>query len=218
MSKSTLKIFSSCSDPLGAFDFEGLTSKPIQEAAEAVRAALSALEGAEESVFHSRMRVLRVARQLELWKLDLDPEVDQPFATMRRWIQALWPKSYRYCVDAWEMEEALEELPMGELVEITGANLKVLKETSPNVRRKKAVLAAAKERTQDSLKEYLTERHDQHFEPVRLMPKAGSEKFEVAVSMVMTVEECNRAEAMEKIATLIVQEYAAAYEHCEKTA
>ena len=214
-----MKIFSSDVEAITAFDWSGLTSQPVEIAALAVKQALGALEGAEESVFHSRMQVLRVARKLELWKLDLDPDVGQPFVTMKRWIQALWPKSYRYAVDAWETEEALDDLPMDDLREITGANLKVLRQVSSGVRGKKSVLKAAKAMTKEQFESELTSKYDQHIEPVRLMPKAGAEKFETAVDMVETVEECNRAEAMEKIADLIISEYAAQYEHAkEKTA
>ena len=50
------------------------------------------------------------------------------------------------------------------------------------------------------------------------MPKVSAVKFEEAVTMVETVEECNRAEALEKIAELIICEYAVAYEYKEHTA
>ena len=208
-----MKTFSSDVEAVGAIDWEGMAKQPIEYAALAVRQALSALEGSEEMVFHSRMRVLRVARELELWKLDLDPDVDQPFVSEKRWIQSLWPKSYRYAIEAWETEEALADLPMAELTEITGANLKVLKQVSPGVRKKKAVLTAAKGMTQETLIKHLAEKYDQHTEPVRLMPKPDSEEFEKAVEMVMAVEECTRAEALKKIADLIISEYAAAFEH-----
>jgi hypothetical protein len=208
-----MKNFSPEVEAVGAFDWEGLTSQPIAYAQLAVRQALDALEGSEENIFHSRMRVLRVARQLELWKLDLDPEFGVPFTDEKRWIHALWPKSYRYCSDAAEMEEELKEVPMDDLAEITGANLKVLKETSGNVRNKKSVLDAAKGMTQENLKAHLTSNYDQHFEPIRLMPKVGAVKFEEAVGMVEAVEECDRAAALEKIADFIIAEYAVQFEH-----
>ena len=208
-----MKSFSDDIEAVGAFDWDGLVSKPIQEAALAVKQALCALEGAEGTIFHSRMRILRIARTLKLWTLDIDPEVGQPFMTERRWIQALWPKSYRYCLDAWETEEALEEVPMTALAEITGANLKVLREVSSGVRKKPSVLKAAREMTKDQLIELVTTKHGQHIEPVRVMPKVDVAKFEHAVEMVMAVEECNRAEALTKIAELIEQEYLVPYEH-----
>ena len=211
-------LFTEGSEALGAFDIEGLKERPIQEAALAVKQILGVLEGSEERVFHCRMRVLRVARQLELWKLDTDPDVGEKFVTMKRWIQALWPKSYRYAVDAWETEEALADLPMKDLTEITGANLRVLRQVSSGVRSKKAVLKAAKGMTKEQFETELTNNYGQHIEPVRVMPKVDAAEFERALLMVEAVEECNRAEALKKIATLIIQEYAAAYEHCEKTA
>ena len=214
-----MKTFSDDIEAVGTIDWEGMDSQPLEYVALAVKQAMEAMDGAEESVFHNRMQVLRVARKLELWKLDLDPDVGQPFVTMKRWIQALWPKSYRYAVDAWETEEALDDLPMDELTAVTGANLKVLRQVGSGVRAKKAVLKAAREMTKDQFEAHLTEKYGQHLEPVRIMPKAGSDKFDLAIEMVEAVEECNRAEAMEKIADLIISEYAAQYEHAkEKTA
>ena len=208
-----MKSFSDDIDRVRAVDWNGMGSHPIEYVALACKQSLSVLEGSEETIYHARMQVLRVARQREVWKLDLDPELDQPFMTMRRWIQAFWPKSYRYCLDAWETEEALEEVPMTALAEITGANLKVLREVSSGVRKKPSVLKAAREMTKDQLIELVTTKHGQHIEPVRVMPKVDVAKFEHAVEMVMAVEECNRAEALTKIAELIEQEYLVPYEH-----
>ena len=211
-----MKTFSDDIEAVGTIDWEGMDSQPLAYAALAVKQAMQAMDGAEESVFHNRMRVLRVARKLELWKLDLDPDVDRPFVDPRRWVKHLWPRSYRYCAEAWDTEEDLGEFPMNVLQDITGANLKVLRQVSSNVRGK--VLKAAKEMTKDQFTEHLTTKYDQHIEPVRVMPKAGSEKFEEAIVMVEVVEECNRAEALEKIAELIIGEYAVAYDRKEKSA
>jgi hypothetical protein len=207
-----MKTFSETLDSITAFDWEGMAKQPIEYAALAVRQALSALEGSEETVFHNRMRVLRVARHLELWKLDLDPEVDQPFVSMKRWIQTLWPKSYRYCVDAWETEEALDDLPMAELTEVTGANLKVLRQVSSGVRSKGAVLKAAREMTKDRFEAVLTKDYGQHFEKVVLMPPVCVDEWDAVVEMVMLAEDCSRPKAIEKIIDLVKSEYAARYE------
>ena len=211
-----MKTFSDDIEAVSSIDWEGMDSQPLAYAALAVKQAMQAMDGAEESVFHNRMRVLRVARKLELWKLDLDPDVDRSFVDPKRWVKHLWPKSYRYCAEAWDTEEDLGELPMNVLQDITGANLKVLRQVSSNVRGK--VLKAAKEMTKDQFAEHLTKDYHQHIEPVRVMPKAGSEKFEEAIVMVEVVEDCNRAEALEKIAELIIGEYAVAYDRKEKSA
>ena len=214
-----MKTFSDDIEAVGTIDWEGMDSQPLEYVALAVKQAMEAMDGAEESVFHNRMRVLRVARKLETWKLDIDPDVDRPFVDPRRWVKHLWPRSYRYCAEAWDTEEDLGELPMSVLQDITGANLKVLRQVGSGVRAKKAVLKAAREMTKDQFEAHLTEKYGQHLEPVRIMPKAGSDKFDLAIEMVEAVEECNRAEAMEKIADLIISEYAAQYEHAkEKTA
>jgi hypothetical protein len=208
-----MKTFSDDTEAVGAIDWEGMDTQPLEYVMLAVKQAMGAMDGAEESVYHNRMRVLRVARKLELWKRDLDPEVDRPFETMKRWIQALWPKSYGYSKDAWETEEELGEFPMNVLQDITRANLKVLRMVSSGVRGK--VLTAAREMTKNQFEAHVSEKYDQHIEPIQVMPKVSAVKFEEAVTMVEAVEECNRAEALEKIAELIIGEYAAAYEHKE---
>ena len=192
-----------------------MTSRPIEEAALAVKQALSRLEGAEERIFHARMRVLRAARELKLWTLDLDPELGVPFVRMERWIRALWPQSFRYAKDALETEEALASVPMETLTQITGANLKVLADEglSSNLRSNPAVLEAAKDRTKESFVEYLNGQHGQHIEPIRLMPKVDTARFDAALEMVMVVEDCNRGEALVAIAGLVEQEYLVRYEH-----
>jgi hypothetical protein len=214
--RETMKTFSDDIEAVGAIDWEGMDTQPLEYVALAVKQAMQAMDGAEESVFHNRMRVLRVARKLETWKLDLDPDVDRPFVDPKRWVKHLWPKSYRYCAEAWETEEELGEFPMNVLQDITGANLKVLRQVSSGVRGK--VLNAAREMTKDQFEAHLSEKYDQHIEPIQVMPKVSAVKFEEAVTMVETVEECNRAEALEKIAELIICEYAVAYEHKEHTA
>ncbi len=214
------KTFSETIEAVGRFDWEGLASQPVEYAQRAVKQALARLNGAEESIFHHRMRVLRIARQMELFKLDTDPEVGQPFVTIKRWIQSLWPESYRYCKDAWETEEALAAVPMEKLTQITGANLKVLADEglSSGLATNADVLKAATERTKDSFVEYLNSQHGQHLEPVRLMPKVDAGEFERAVEMVQAVEECNRGEALCKIASLIIAEYAVPFERLQGAA
>jgi hypothetical protein len=90
--------------------------------------------------------------------------------------------------------------------------LKVLRDVSTNVRKKSAVLKAAREMTVDAFKGYLTQKHDQHLEPVTILPKVDSQRFDNALEMVMAVEKCNRAEALIKVAELVEQEYLVPFE------
>jgi hypothetical protein len=101
---------------------------------------------------------------------------------------------------------------MAELTEVTGANLKVLRQVSSGVRGKGAVLKAAREMTKDRFEAVLTKDYGQHFEKVVLMPPVGVDEWEAVVEMVMLAEDCSRPKAMEKIIDLVKSEYAARYE------
>lgn len=201
-----MKSFSTDIQAASQFDWENL-SEPSPVADLAIQQALGALDGAEESIFHSRMRVLRAARKIKTWERCIDPEYGVPFTSMENWIKSTWPKSYRYAKDAWETEEALSELPMEKLAEVSGANLKVLKEVSTSVRKKPAVLKAAREMTADAFKGYLSQQHQQHIEPVRLMPKTDAAEFESSLNRVILAHECTRAEALVVVSKLINENY-----------
>ena len=204
----TSEIFSDQLSLATAFDWDILT-KPSPEADLAVLQALSAMDGAEELIFHSRMRVLRAARKLRTWERCMDPEVDRPFASMEVWIKRTWPKSYRYAKDAWETEAALDAVPMDDLKAISGANLKVLADEglSSGLRSKPEVLEAAKNLTKEGFVGYLNQTHQQHIEPIRVMPKVASDRFEVSFARLMERHECNRAEGFEVLADLIDENY-----------
>ena len=210
----TSEIFSDQLSLATAFDWDILT-KPSPEADLAVLQALSAMDGAEELIFHSRMRVLRAARKLRTWERCMDPEVDRPFASMEVWIKRTWPKSYRYAKDAWETEAALDAVPMDDLKAISGANLKVLADEglSSGLRSKPEVLEAAKNLTKEGFVGYLNQTHQQHIQKPVLMPKEDLEEFEAAIEMAMVCEECqSRSEAIKAISVAYIQENAVNYE------
>ena len=203
-----MKIFSPDVEAVRDFDWEHI-SGPLHVADLAIKQALGALDGSEEYIFHSRMRVLRAARKLRTWERCMDPEVDRPFASMEVWIKRTWPKSYRYAKDAWETEEALDAVPMDDLKAISGANLKVLADEglSSGLRSKPEVLEAAKNLTKEGFVGYLNQTHQQHIEPIRVMPKVASDRFEASFARLMERHECNRAEGFEVLADLIDENY-----------
>ena len=203
-----MKIFSPDVEAVRDFDWEHI-SGPLHVADLAIKQALGALDGSEEYIFHSRMRVLRAARKLRTWERCMDPEVDRPFASMEVWIKRTWPKSYRYAKDAWETEAALDAVPMDDLKAISGANLKVLADEglSSGLRSKPEVLEAAKNLTKEGFVGYLNQTHQQHIEPIRVMPKAASDRFEASFARLMERHECNRAEGFEVLADLIDENY-----------
>jgi hypothetical protein len=210
------------SEALGSVDWAGLTRKPKEEAEEAINAILGQWEGVEDRIYTARMRLFREIRErkLEPWLRRTDPDVGEPFQSCDRWLKSAFPRQWGYCHDAMRTEEPLSDVPMEVIAEISVANLKVLadKGLSSNLRKNKSVLKAAKEKTKEGFIEFLNTKHDQHIEPTKMMPKVGVDKFEEAVAMVEAVEECDRAAALEKIAELIIGEYAVAYEHRKEQA
>ena len=195
------------------FDWDGLLRQAPEIALLAVKQAVLALRGAEERVLHTRMRIIRVVRLMELWKRDVDPEYDQFFASLERWIEVTWADGPRYAKKAWQIEEELAEIPMKTLTGITGANLGVLRETSSNVRVKPEVLRAAREMTQEQLKAHLTSNEGQHFEPIHLVPKHNADELEAVIELVMLAEDYTRPQAIETICDLVKSEYAVKAEH-----
>ena len=45
------------------------------------------------------------------------------------------------------------------------------------------------------------------------MPKAGGDKFDLGLEMIMLCDDLNRSEALEKMGELAISEYAVAFEH-----
>lgn len=195
-----------------AFDWEGLSELPVWEARLAAAQALRSLEGIEETVFHLRMRIFRVVRRLELWRDEIDPEVGQPFASMRRWIMVLFPRAWRYAKDAWEAEEANDAVPISDLTAMSAANVKVLAQVSSNLRTMPDVIQAAKTLTKDGFLEVLNRDHHQHLEPVTVIPKADSQRFEEALRFSIWRGASNRAEAVLDLAESYIDDFRTQYE------
>ena len=209
------ETFSSNIEAAINFDWSGLATWPVEYVQLAVKQSLCVLEGSEETIFHARMRVLRVARQLELYKLDIDPEWGQPFTEMGPWIQRLWPKSWRYCKDAMKTEEPLKDVPMETLSQISGANLKVLADEglSSGLRTAPDVIEAAKTLTKDKLIDWFNEEKGQNIQKPALMPKLDVDEFEAAIEMARVCDGCeSRAESIKAIAISYIQDHAVEYE------
>jgi hypothetical protein len=220
MSATMKNIFSDLDAAL-SFDYDQLSEYDPEIALLAVHQAVRALRGAEERVLHTRMRIIRAVRLLGLWKLDRDEEVGQPFASLDRWVKVTWGEGFRYAKEAWQTEEALADVPMEALAQITGANLKVLadKGLSSNLRTAPDVIEAAKCRTKDNFLEYLNNQHHQHIPKPTLMPKEDIDEFEAAIEMARVCEHCtSRAEAIKAVSVSYIQDHAVEFERLRETA
>jgi hypothetical protein len=196
-------------------DWEALPSQPIEVVRLAVDTGMRDLDGAEETIFHLRIRILRAARKVRLWEQYVDPDTGQPFTDPKRWIQVRWPRSWRYCKDAMDTEEPLKDLPIETITQITGANLKVLAHEglSSNLRTMPAVLEAAKKKTKDGLIDYLNQNHQQHIGKVTVTERGASAKMDEAIMIAKVIYDCKTdGEAQEAIAAEFVDEHAVEYE------
>jgi hypothetical protein len=197
------------------YDWLNLSDRPLDEALIALQQGLQAVDGIEETALHLRMRIFRAVRKGKLWEKFIDPEVGEPFVDPRRWVKWICPKSTSYALKAWDREEALQDIPMTHLAHISGANIDVLKEVSTSVRKKPAVLKAAREMTADGLRAHLTAKEGQHLAGKMVLVEDLDEKeFNVACEMARVCEDCQtRAQQRKALAVGYIQEHAVEYEH-----
>jgi|HubBroStandDraft_1064217.scaffolds.fasta_scaffold274206_2 hypothetical protein len=203
-----------------AYEWSELPNQPVEAAVLALQSAALALDGLPDTLFHTMLQIVRASRRMEAWKHFIDPDVDLPFVDGRKWFKGLFPRSQSYALKAWDREETLKAVPMESLKGTTQAVIDVLADDrlSSNLRTNPDVLKAAQNLSKDGFISYLNQTHQQHIEPVRVMPKVDAAQFDLAVAMVMAVDDLTRSEALLKIASMVIAEYAVAYEHLERTA
>jgi hypothetical protein len=183
---------------------------------------LRSLDGVEKQVFAMRGMAALLVEERELYRFVVDEEVGDFYQSFDRYLKREFPCSWSYIRDALRAVKELKDMPFADLLEIKRCNIEKLKEVSSSVRLLPEVIQAAKTLPEKQFVEKMNKEHSQHLEvkqPVVMVASPDAAKFDHAVEMVMTVEECNRDEALLKIAELIEQEYSVPYEHLkEKTA
>jgi hypothetical protein len=209
--------------PLRSPDWLALRVMPEQSAAEALRAILTALQGIEERAYAIRGRALLMIEQRELYKLDTDPEIGQPFVSMNRWLLVMHEKHYRSYRDALSAAKELNEIPFEDFALMPRANIKQLEGCSSSIRTKPDVIEAAKTMPEKQfVKEVLNQKYNQHLEvrqPVVMAESAVSEKIDQAVEMAIALYGCkSRGEALEAIAVDFLQSHSAEVERLEDEA
>jgi hypothetical protein len=105
-----------------------------------------------------------LVEERELWTQFIDPEVDQPYKSMDRWIKTVCPKSWSYCYDALRTVKECRAIPFEDLLQIKRCNLETLKKASSNIRVKPKVIEAAKTQTEAQFAQTLSRDHGQHIE------------------------------------------------------
>ena len=172
MTKSAISQFS-----ITAPDLTRYLSDPPDSAAAALKAILKSLEGAEDSIFQTRMVALRIISERELWRLDTDPEYGVPFKSMHRWIQCTFPRT-RYALEANSTQQALVGVKIEDLAEMKRCTAVLLadKGVSDSCRRDPAIIEAAKTASESEFREKLNKTHGQHlerFETLKLTYPSG---------------------------------------------
>ena len=202
--------------PIRTPDWITIKCQSNETAGASLTAILKSLDGVEKQVFALRGYAMLQVETRELYRWVMDEEVGDYYTSFDRWMKQELPNSWGYCRDALRTVKELKETPFEDLLQIKRCNLEQLKKVSSNVRLLPEVVAAAKTLPEKQFVAKLNSEHQQHLEtaaPVVMAPAADVEKFEHSVEMVMAVEECDRAQALAKIAELIEQEYQVPYDH-----
>ena len=199
-------------------DWLALRIQPPEQAATSLRALLAAYDGAEEKIFALRGWALRIIKERDLFRFDVDVEHDRPIASMDRWIECMYgEKKGRYYKESLAAAENLNGVSFEDFAAMPRCNIKQLEGCSSNVRVMPEVIEAAKTMPEKQfVKEVLNERFHQAREvkqPVIMASRSVSTVIDQAIEMAIALEGCqSREEALEAIAAYFVMGCHANYE------
>ena len=163
--------------------------KAILSAAEAILGeAETRLETFRERIFNIRMVAFRIVSDRELWKMDIDPEYGVPFKSMPRWMATLYPeeKGLRYAQLAQATQKALPEASIVDLGQLKQCNAVLLAKeyVSPNCRKDKALIEAAKTESASQFKTRLNMEHAQALEEMKTLAfELSASDYEIALKI-----------------------------------
>ena len=157
-------------------DWLALKTGPAEGAAEALRYLVEQMKGVEEYTFAVRGWAFRIYEGRELYKLDIDPRVDLPYASMNSWLEGEYPKHARYYKEAWAAAKALQDIPFNDFAAMPRVNIKLLEKASSGLSKMPDVVEAAKTMPEKEFRAKLNIEHHQHieeFETLKLTYPAG---------------------------------------------
>lgn len=139
-----------------------------------------------------------------LWEQRIDPETNEPCASMSRWIHVACPRSFATVYAAMRDVEELKDIPEEHLAEVRACNIPTMKQLSTNVRNDPEVLAVAKSGGSEDLVNHVNEHHpEQHVERHKMLrlalEESLAEKWKEAVKRAMQYGAHSEKEALELI-------------------
>jgi hypothetical protein len=193
MSKSALKIFSS---EILALDFALIARKPVLEAADALRGILRDCEAVQEQVetaqtrlFNVLMCAARVATEMEIYRLEDNPETGFPFTNVEDWIAFHCPKCAGYAQKANRIQASLPKVTLPQLESMKECNGELLGQyvSSEKLKSDPAVIEAASTMTEKSFRKLLNDNGQMIEKPCKLFksfPESKAESIREALAIV----------------------------------
>lgn len=164
---------------------------------------LRAMDKAEKQVFAARGMAALLIEERQLYRLEIDPEVDDYFVSFDAWLKSACPESWGEVRRALRAVKELRDLPFEDLLQMPRCNVEQLKSVSSNVRALPEVIRAAKSLSEKALVAKLNGEHHQHLEArtaVRMVPAGDAEEERRAIEIAMVLEQCaTEAEARKAI-------------------
>lgn len=179
---STISYYTQVDAP----DWGGLRGMDPREASVDLGAMLKNLDGFEKKIFALRGMAMLLIEERELWRYQIDPEVDRPYESRDRWLKAICPTSFPYCYEALKAVKELREIPAEDLIQMSRSNIQTLTHVSSNVRRLPEVIKAAKTQSESEFTQTLTTKYDQHLEGRRTLRLSYSASDYAAVMDFLT--------------------------------
>ncbi|MGD0859303.1 MAG: hypothetical protein ABR912_08280 [Terracidiphilus sp.] len=105
-----------------------------EEAALVLDARMCILEDQWKRSFVERGLILLEFEERDLWSLLKDPDTDQPYPSLRKWIKRIAPASFRDCYAALAAVKELRDMRVEDLLLIPRCNIEQLKLMSPTDR------------------------------------------------------------------------------------
>ena len=124
-----------------------LRSMPDEEAAQILDQRIRFLENQYKHTFVERGFILLEMEERGLWTKLIDPNTQQPYVSMERWIVTAATHSRSDCFASLKAVRELRDVPKEQLLEIPRCNIHVLQNLSTQVRMQPEIIRAAREMT-----------------------------------------------------------------------
>ena len=172
-------------DQLITLDFAILLRKPKQEAMKALRSILcdcealqKQVETAQTRLFNVLMCAARVSTEMELYRLEDDPETGYPFTNVEDWIVFHCPKCAGYAEKANKIQMNLPKATLPQLEAMKECNGELLGQyvSSEEIKNDSAVIDATATMTEKEFRKHLNDKGQHISKPMTPLKSMSEEK------------------------------------------